>query len=198
MELTAIQFEVLKEIGNIGSGHAATSLSNLLQTRISMEVPEVLLVPLEKITEFLGGVDSACVALYLKIEGEVSGKAVFILSVPGAEEIARTLLCTSQSPDLFSDEIAQSALKEVGNILVSSFVIAITQFSGVKLVPSIPAIAIDMTGAILDAVLLEEGDLDDYTLLIDTRLTGLKDMEGKFLFIPNQGSLEILLGAFGV
>jgi chemotaxis protein CheC len=55
-----------------------------------------------------------------------------------------------------------------------------------------------MTGAILDAVLLEEGDLDDYTLLIDTRLTGLKDMEGKFLFIPNQGSLEILLGAFGV
>ena len=198
MELTAIQFEVLKEIGNIGSGHAATSLSNLLQTRINMEVPKVLLVPLEKLTEFLGDVDSACVALYLKIDGEVSGKAVFILSVQGAKEIARTLLCLPESPDLFEDEIAQSALKEVGNILVSSFVIAITQFSGVKLTPSVPAMAIDMTGAIIDAVLLEEGELDDYTLLIDTKLTGLKDMEGKFLFIPNEGSLEILLGAFGV
>ncbi|ADY54977.1 CheC, inhibitor of MCP methylation [Syntrophobotulus glycolicus DSM 8271] len=198
MELTAIQFEVLKEIGNIGSGHAATSLSDLLQARINMEVPKVLLVPLEKITEFLGDGDSVCVALYLRIEGEISGKAVFILSVQGAEEIARRLLSLSRPPELFHDEIAQSALKEVGNILVSSFVIAITQFTGVKLLPSVPAIAIDMTGAILDAILLEEGEMDDYTLLIDTKLTGLKDMEGKFLFIPNQGSLEILLGAFGV
>jgi chemotaxis protein CheC len=84
------------------------------------------------------------------------------------------------------------------NILVSSFVIALTEFSGVKLQPSTPALAIDMIGAMIDGVLLEEGKVDDSVLIIDTKLSGFKDMEGKFLFIPDEGSLDKLLGVFGI
>lgn len=198
MEISAIRFEALKEIGNIGSGHAATSLSNMLQTRIEMSVPKVWLVPLERMGDALGKMDATRVALYLKVEGEASGKALFVLPIESAESIAKSLLWMDEKPNVFDDEMAQSALREVGNILVSSFVIALTQFSGILLQPSVPALAVDMIGAMLDAVLIEDGKVDDEVLIIDTKLTGLDDMEGKFLFIPDEGSLEKLFGVFGI
>jgi chemotaxis protein CheC len=198
MEISAIRLEALKEIGNIGSGHAATSLSNMLQTRIDMTVPKVWLVPLEKLPQALGEMDETKAALYLKVQGDAPGKAVFVLSVGSAGIIAKTLLMKAEPPDLYLDEMAQSALKEVGNILVSSFIGALTQFSGIMLQPSTPALAIDMIGAMIEAILLEEGKIDDSVLIIDTKLTGLNEMEGKFLFIPEEGSLDKLLGVFGI
>ncbi|NBJ15386.1 MAG: chemotaxis protein CheC [Dehalobacter sp. 4CP] len=198
MEISAIRLEALKEIGNIGSGHAATSLSKLLQARIDMSVPKVWLVPLEKLGEALGEYDTVQVALYLKVEGDAPGKAIFVLPIESARVIAQKLLSLQERPDIFSDEMAQSALQEVGNILVSSFIIALSKFSGVLLHPSIPAMAIDMVGAIIDGVLLEEGIIDDDVLIIDTKLSGVKEVEGKFFFIPSKGSLDKLLGVFGI
>ncbi|RNC29547.1 MAG: CheY-P phosphatase CheC [Candidatus Dichloromethanomonas elyunquensis] len=198
MEISAIRLEALKEIGNIGSGHAATSLSNMLQTRIDMAVPKVWLVPLERLSEALGQMDAMKTALYLKVEGDAPGKAMFVLSVESAEIIAKKLLYMTAPPEIHIDEMAQSALREVGNILVSSFVIALTEFSGILLQPSTPALAIDMIGAMIDAVLLEEGKVDDSILIIDTKLSGLDEMEGKFLYIPDEGSLDKLLGVFGL
>ncbi|AFV02544.1 Chemotaxis protein CheC -- inhibitor of MCP methylation [Dehalobacter sp. UNSWDHB] len=198
MEISAIRLEALKEIGNIGSGHAATSLSKLLQARIDMSVPKVWLVPLEKLGEALGEYDTVQVALYLKVEGDAPGKAIFVLPIESARVIAQKLLSLPERPDIFSDEMAQSALQEVGNILVSSFIIALSKFSGVLLHPSIPAMAIDMVGAIIDGVLLEEGIIDDDVLIIDTKLSGVKEVEGKFFFIPSKGSLDKLLGVFGI
>ncbi|MGI6450299.1 MAG: chemotaxis protein CheC [Desulfitobacteriia bacterium] len=198
MEISAARIEALKEVGNIGAGHAATSLSNLLQTRIEMSVPKVWLVPLERLQEALGQLDATKVALYLKVTGEAPGKAMFILSVPCAQHMAQTLLLKPEPPDIFKDEMAQSALQEVGNILVSSFVIALTQFSGCMLQPSIPALGLDMIGAMIDGVLLEEGQIDDNILIIDTKLSGQEEMEGIFLYIPEEGSIDKLLGAFGI
>lgn len=198
MEISAIRLEALKEIGNIGSGHAATSLSNMLQTRIHMSVPKVWLVPLERMGEALGEMDATRVALYLKVEGEASGKALFVLPIESAEHIAKTLLWMEETPDVFGDEMAQSALREVGNILVSSFVIALTEFSGILLQPSVPALAVDMIGAMIDAVLVEDGKVDDNVLIIDTKLSGIDVMEGKFLYIPDQGSLDKIFGVFGI
>ena len=198
MEISAIRLEALKEIGNIGSGHAATSLSNMLQARISMSVPKVWLVPLERMSDALGEMDANKVALYLKVDGEASGKALFILPIQSAEAIAKNLLGMKEKPDIFHDEMAQSALREVGNILVSSFVIALTQFSGILLQPSIPALGVDMMGALISAVLMEDGQVDDKVLIIDTKLTGIDYIEGKFLYIPDEGSLDKLLGVFGI
>lgn len=193
-----MRLEALKEIGNIGSGHAATSLSNLLQTRIDMSVPKVWLVPLKRMNEALGEMDSIQVAIYVKVKGDAPGKAIFVLTLSGAEKISQVLLNSQEVPDIAGDELAQSALKEVGNILVSSFVIALGEFSKIQLQISIPVIGVDMIGAMIDAVLIEEGKVDDNVLIIDTRLLGLEEVEGKFLFIPDEGSLEKLLGVFGI
>jgi chemotaxis protein CheC len=198
MEITQFQLDALREIGNIGSGHAATALSTLLQRRINMSVPEVWAVPFEQVSVIVGQLDMPQATIYVKVEGEAPGKAVFFFPVESAEIMVQTLLGSNEPLDLYADEMAQSALKEVGNILVSSFVMALTQFSGIPLHPSVPALAVDMIGASLDAIFLEEGALDDTVLFIDTQLTGIPKIEGQFIFLPDEGSLKKLLGAMGL
>ncbi|WP_407307348.1 chemotaxis protein CheC [Desulfosporosinus sp. SB140] len=198
MEITQFQLDALREIGNIGSGHAATALSTLLQRRIDMSVPEVWAVPFERVSPIIGQLDSPQVTIYVKVEGTAPGKAVFFFPVESAEIVVQALFGTNEPMDLFTDEMAQSALKEVGNILVSSFLIALSQFSGIPLQPSVPAIAVDMIGASLDAIFLEEGILDDTVLFIDTQLSGIPKIEGQFIFLPDDGSLKKLLGAMGL
>ncbi|AHF07770.1 chemotaxis protein CheC [Desulfitobacterium metallireducens] len=198
MEITQLQLDALREIGNIGSGHAATALSTLLQRRIDMSVPEVWVVPYENIETIIGQLDSPQAVVYVKVEGEAEGKAVFFFPLESAEVVVQALIGTDQPLDLFVDEMAQSALKEVGNIMVSSFLIALTSFSGIPLQPSVPALAVDMVGAIFDAIMLEDGTLDDSVLFIDTQMTGIPQIEGQFIFLPNDGSMKKLLGALGV
>ncbi|NLP44206.1 MAG: chemotaxis protein CheC [Peptococcaceae bacterium] len=198
MKIPAMRLEALKEIGNIGTGNAATSLSALLQTRVNMEVPKVWLVPVENLEKALGELDAIRVVLYLKVEGDAPGKAVFVFSLSSAQAIVQTLLRTPEPPDLFANELAQSALQEVGNILVSSFIVALSQFSGVNLQPSVPALGIDMIGAMIDSILLEEGKIDENVLIIDTTLTGLEGVQGSFLYFPEGGALDKLLGVFGI
>lgn len=198
MEISQLQLDALREIGNIGSGHAATALSTLLQRRIDMSVPEVWVVPYENIEAIIGQLDSPQAVVYVKVEGEAAGKAVFFFPLESAEIVVQTLLGINQPVDLFADEMAQSALQEVGNIMVSSFLIALTSFSGIPLQPSVPALAVDMVGAIFDAIMLEDGTLDDNVLFIDTQMSGVPQIEGQFIFLPNEGSMKKLLGALGV
>lgn len=198
MKITQFQLDALREIGNIGSAHAATALSTLLQRRIDMSVPEVWAVRFEELSAIVGQLDDPQAVIYVKVEGDAPGKAVFFFPVESAEIVVQLLFGTTEPMDLYMGEMAQSALKEVGNILVSSFIMALTQFSGIPLQPSVPALAVDMIGASLDAIFLEEGVLDDTVLFIDTQLTGIPKIEGQFIFLPEEGSLKKLLGAMGV
>ena len=198
MEITQIQLDALREIGNIGSGHAATALSTLLQRRIEMSVPEVWAIPFEQVSALVGQLDTPQAVIYVKVEGSAPGKAVFFFPVESAEIIVQALFSSNDPMDIYADEMTQSALREIGNILVSSFLIALTQFSGIPLQPSVPALAVDMIGASLDAIFLEEGVLDDTVLFIDTQLSGIPKIEGQFMFLPDDGSLKKLLGAMGL
>lgn len=198
MEITQFQLDALREIGNIGSGHAATALSTLLQRRIDMSVPKVWAVPFEQVSAIIGELDTPQATIYVKVEGEAPGKAVFFFPIESAEIMVQALFGTNEPLDLYTDEMAQSALKEVGNILVSSFLIALSRFSGISLQPSVPALAVDMIGASIDAIFLEEGSLDDTVLFIDTQLSGIPMIKGQFIFLPDDGSLKKLLGAMGL
>ncbi|TGE32632.1 chemotaxis protein CheC [Desulfosporosinus sp. Sb-LF] len=198
MEITQFQLDALREIGNIGSGHAATALSTLLQRRIDMSVPEVWAIPFEQVSAIVGQLDMPQAVIYVKVEGEAPGKAVFFFPVESAQIMVQALFGTNEPMDVYADEMAQSALREVGNILVSSFLIALSQFSGIPLQPSVPALAVDMIGASLDAIFLEDGTLDETVLFIDTQLTGIPQIEGQFIFLPDDGSLKKLLGAMGL
>jgi len=201
MDVSAVRLEALKEIVNIGSGNAASSLSSMLRTKIVMTVPRVWLVPLNRLSDVLGNLDELRVAMFLKVEGGAQGKAVFVLDQNSAEIIVKKLLGQYAKEDLLHDEMAHSALKEITNIMVSSFVTALSTFSGIPLQISVPALGIDMIGAMMDAVLTEGGRVDDKVLILDTKLSACdanEEYEGVFLFIPEEGALDKLLGVFGI
>ncbi len=190
------QLDALQELTNIGSSHAATALSQLLKVRVRLQVPSVKMVPFNQVNSIISDPSSLVVAVYLKVLEECPGKALFLFDPESAQKIASFLNNSPVSEDLYKDEMALSCLKEVGNILLGSFLAALVGLTKLKLNFSVPAIAVDMAGAILDAVMLDGGYLED-RVFIETKFTG-NQVQGTLAFLPDPDVLEHLLGALGL
>ncbi|MFC3797785.1 chemotaxis protein CheC [Cohnella sp. GCM10012308] len=193
------KMDVLREVGNIGAGHAATALSRLLDKPIDMAVPKVSFIPFEDIADRVGGAEEVVVAIFLRVEGEAPGNMFFLMSQNQARLLLQGLLHfeLSEGPDY--TEMEMSALSEIGNILAGSYLSSLADLTGLPLSPTVPAIAVDMAGAILSYGLVQFGTMGDEALLIDT--TFLEDdrrAEGHFFFIPDPESFERLFRALGV
>lgn len=193
------QLDVLKEVGNIGAGNAATALAKLLDKPVDMKVPLVRILPFADVTESLGGSEEVVVAIFLRVEGEAPGNMFFMLSVSSAKKMLSQLAgIESEDPDAFT-EMELSALQEIGNILVGSYLSSLADFTRMSLVPTVPALAIDMAGAILSFGVIEYGQMGDKALLIDTKfLEGELEVEGHFYFIPDPQSFKKIFTSLGV
>src|SRR5699024_2791505 len=147
--LSNLQLDMLKEIGNIGAGNAATSLSKLINKRVDMQVPSVKIVPFEEVMNIIGGPDQMIVAILFQIQGDISGTVYFILSKDEAEKLINQMVPTQIN--LFNGEeindLSSSVLREVGNILTGSYLTALSDFLNVNIHPSIPYFSVDMAGA---------------------------------------------------
>ncbi|MDG0812444.1 chemotaxis protein CheC [Cohnella rhizosphaerae] len=193
------KMDVLREVGNIGAGHAATALSRLLDKPIDMAVPKVSFIPFEDIADRVGGAEEVVVAIFLRVEGEAPGNMFFLMSQNQARVLLQGLLHFELSEGPEYSEMELSALSEIGNILAGSYLSSLADLTGLPLSPTVPAIAVDMAGAILSYGLVQFGTMGDEALLIDT--TFLEDdrrAEGHFFFIPDPESFERLFRALGV
>lgn len=201
-DLNEMQLDALKEIGNIGAGNAATALSKMVGKRVNMEVPLVRVIPLKDVPEWLGGPEKEVLGVYLSVFGALTGHILFVMTIDDALKIMKILLgdmAPSREQILDMDELAASAMGEIGNILSSSYLSALADFTGLHLNHSVPSIAVDMAGAIVDIVLIEISQHSDYALLIETVFVEEEDrITGYFMLIPDTGSLEIMLRALGV
>ncbi|WP_409347230.1 chemotaxis protein CheC [Paenibacillus sp. MBLB4367] len=191
--------DVLKEVGNIGAGHAATALSTLLDKPVDMLVPKVRLVPFEEVADSVGGNETIVLAIFLRVEGETPGNMFFLLSIDSAKRMLNSLVGIEvEDTEHFSD-MELSALNEIGNILAGSFLTSLADFTKLSMSPTVPALAIDMAGAILSYGLMEYGQMGDQAMLIDTKfLNGQDTIEGQFFFIPDPQSFETIFSALGV
>lgn len=197
-DLNNFQLDVLKEIGNIGAGHAATALSQLLSEPITMTVPNVSIVSLPKVSEILGGAEQEVVGVYMRVFGDVPSKIIFVF----AEEEALTLagMLTGSKPTIRElGEYEKSALKEIGNIMTGAYLYALTKLTGYNVLSSVPILANDMVGAILNTALLEFGIIGDYALFIQTQFSlTQRKLNGHFFLVPDPDALDALLNALGV
>ncbi len=193
------QMDVLKEVGNIGAGHAATALSKMLDKPVDMGVPKVNLLPFEAITESLGGSEQVVIAIFLRVVGDAPGNLFFILTMESAKSLLYKLVGLEvESTETFSD-MEISALQEIGNILAGSYLSSLADFTNLSLSPTVPALAIDMAGAVLSYGLIQYGEMGDHALLIDTTfLEGVDEVEGHFFLIPDPDSFSKLFNALGV
>ncbi len=200
-QLSGLQIDALREIGNIGAGNAATALAQMVQAKIDMSVPRVSILPFTEVADLLGGADAHVVGIYFNVSGPAPNSILFILSAQKAGLLADMLLLRSSgTTDINNlDEIEMSAMMELGNILSATYLNAMSMFTQLKFVPSVPAMGIDMAGAILDAILAQFGEIADHVLLLETEFTKDEDdVVGHFFLLPEPGSLNIILKALGV
>ncbi|AYV66033.1 MULTISPECIES: chemotaxis protein CheC [Niallia] len=204
-DINSLKLDVLREIGNIGAGHAATSLSKLLNKKIDMKVPDVQIVTFDEMMEMAGGADNIVAGVFLRIEGDVPGSMFFILPLEQATKLVQDMI-GDPSVNLAKppyDELSMSALQELGNILSGSYLSSLSDFTKLSLYPSVPALAIDMVGAIVTYGLVEHSQVSDYAIVINTELNGeeitLADtVNGHFFLLPDPDSFAALFQSLGV
>ncbi|WP_231638410.1 chemotaxis protein CheC [Rubeoparvulum massiliense] len=198
-QLSDFHLDVLREVGNIGAGHAATALSTLLQKPIDMEVPLVQVLHFDELVDHIGGAETLVVSVFLRIEGEIPGSMYFVQDLESAKKLLRNFAgITNDNQEMFN-EMELSALQEIGNILSGSYLNSLSDFTSMRLLPTVPALAIDMAGAILDIGLIELGRVSDTAILIETRFFDEhEEIEGHFFLIPDPESFSNLFRGLGV
>ena len=193
--LNPLQLDALKEVSNIGAGNAATSLSILLGTKIDMSVPNMNLIAFDEL--FNSYKENEVVAVLVKVLEDIEGSILYVFN----EEVALNIISklTLAKEDNVS-EMGLSVIVEIGNIISSSFMNSIADFTGLKVTASVPAVVNDMISAILVSTFIETGQYQEYVLDIETLFIGEEEnnIEGHFYFVPSPGSLEKILESLGI
>lgn len=193
------KMDVLKEVGNIGAGNAATALSRLLDRPIDMAVPKVQILPFDEIAENVGGAENLVVAVFFRVEGDAPGNLFFILTPDAAKRLLNKLAAIEILDGNDFSEMEWSAISEIGNILAGSYLSSLADFTHLSMTPTVPAVALDMAGAILSYGLLQFGEMGNDALLIDTAfIEDAHEVEGQFFLIPDPESFEKIFLSLGV
>ncbi len=197
--VNSMYIDVLREIGNIGAGNAATSLATMLNTKVDMMVPRVELLGFNEIDEVMGGAEQVMAGIYLLVRGDITGSIMFLLEQESAQALVKKLMGSyGQESTGEMNEMERSTLKEIGNIITASYLNSLSAMTNMKIIASIPDLTIDMAGAILSVPAIEFGMLGDKLLMIQTTFTDEKELHGYFLLVPDLPSYEKLLRALGV
>jgi chemotaxis protein CheC len=197
-ELSELQLDALKEVGNIGSGNAATALSQMLNKKIDMTVPEVDLLPYDEMIKRIGSEEDLVVAVLLGAYGDAPGNLLFIMNYEKAQEFSKVLLNGFED---VSEDLYISVFQEIGNILGNSYINAINRLTGLNLVTSVPAVAVDMLTAVLSSSFMASEQFGENILAIDTNfIDNIDKLEsgGNFFYIPRPNSLNIILAKLGL
>lgn len=202
-DISNFHLDILKEIGNIGAGNAATALSRLIQKKIDMKVPSVRVVSLNEITDVLGGAEVIVSSIFFRVEGDAPASIFFIQPLEEALKLAKELTNETYESAFTISELGISALQEIGNILTGSYLSALSDFTNLSLMQTVPAIGIDMAGAILVQGLIQDINVGDYAVLIDTSFVEVNDtlntaIKGYFFLLPDNDSFRIIFNALGV
>ncbi|MTI94451.1 MAG: CheY-P-specific phosphatase CheC [Firmicutes bacterium] len=196
--LSFIQQDLLKELGTIGTGNAATAMAELIGTKITITVPTVEILPFARVTDFVGGPDKILGCVYLDVHGSLPGTVLILFEKAAAEGLLKQIMFGAEVNLLEMNEMEQSALKEIGNILSGSYLSALADFTGHKMISSVPNLAVDMAAAVLSVPMSKLGRSADYALLIQAAFFENQTSNGCVVFIPQPDSTEKLLRIFGV
>ncbi|AGB19037.1 chemotaxis protein CheC [Thermoanaerobacterium thermosaccharolyticum] len=189
--------DILKELGNIGSGNAITALASIIGKKIDMKIPSVKLMDFNEVQNIFGLADAIIVGIYFYLEGSVKGNILFSLDIESASYLIEYLMGVNVGEE-FSD-IEKSALQEIGNIMAGSYVSSLSTLTNLDMKISPPAISIDMAGAILSVPAIKFSELSDKILFIETEFfEGSKLIKGDFFLIPDIESFDKILNALGV
>ena len=200
-DLTEPQLDAIREVANIGAGHAATALSGMTDRTIMITVPRVYVRPLEEACDLVGEPGAVVAAVLMHMMGDLTGRAMVLFPERAAHTVCDFLFRRSPGNTATLGEMEQSGLKEAGNILASAYLNALSDFLGMMLIPSVPSLVIDLSGAVLTSAQLNFGHDRDYAFCVETsfRVEGASDpLGGHFLLLPDVSSLRSIFDAIRV
>lgn len=194
IHLTELEYDSLREVGNIGVGNAATALSKLLNKKVDIDIPNTKFVPLTKFADELGGKESLVISLYLEITGGIKGETVFLFSKEGALSLVDLMMFQPIGTLKEMDEMAESAFKEMANIFVGAYLNGLAKLLQVKIYPGLPQVANDMAQSVLDSIIIKLSQSADEVLAVRTKinLEGYK-IDGTYFMLFEDESLRIVL-----
>jgi chemotaxis protein CheC len=198
-DLTELQLDALREVGSIGAGHAATALSQLVDHRIDLEVPQLELLPIGSVPDVFGGPETLVGAVYDRMLGDLGGGLLFV--APRDSSLALVDLMRNRpvgTAKSFGSE-EEATITHVASILASSYIASIARLADLNILPARPSFALDMAGAILQVVTAEIGMRAENALLLRTRFFNDETtVDAYMFFLPDPDSLDVLLGRLGV
>ncbi len=198
--LKALQLDALREVANIGAGHAATALSQMIGGTIMISVPTINVSRLEEVPPQISAPEEPVAAVLMHMLGDLTGRTLLVFPKPTAARLAALMLRRPGSSEELG-EMEQSAIKEAGNILSSAYMNALSDFMGMMLLPSPPSLAIDMSTAVLTTAYLQFGTDRDYVFCVESEfyMTDVEEkLRGFFLLLPDPASLQAILRAVRV
>ena len=197
-DLKDSQLDAMREVANIGAGHAATALSGMTNRTIMITVPRVYVRPMEEACDMVGAPDSVIAAVLMHMMGDLTGRAMVLFPRRSAHTLCDFLFRRPMGGTTELGTMEQSGLKEAGNILASAYLNALSDFMGMMLVPSVPSLVIDLSGAVLTSAQLNFGQERDYAFCVETsfRIEGTTEpLGGHFLLLPDLASLRSIFDA---
>ena len=192
--LSEVELDILKELGNIGTGHAATALSKLLNKDVDLSVPNVKIGEIKNLSsEFIGDVVAGVIIALQDLEENRSGYLYIMFPEKSARKIAGDLFGMEE----LDEEMYASIIMEVGNILSSSFCDASADFMDIILLPSPPNFAVDVPTAVIDSVLSQMAEKSDHIILFETSLSSDPDVEIYLAMLPEPCMLDNMMNILG-
>lgn len=198
-ELDSIEIDTLREIGSIGTGNAATALSQLLGKKIRITLPEVRIMEYNEAIEWIGGPEAITAGVLVRISGQMSGIMLSVQPLEFVNLVLSSMLDEQITSYEQLSDLEGSALIEIGNIMISTFINALTSLADIRVELTVPCLTVDMQGAILTVPMAEYGGQSDYLMTIGGNFVSEnREVPCRLLLSPDIRSLNFLLRKLGV
>lgn len=198
-DLNAMHLDVLTEIGNIGSGNAATALATLVNTVVDIEVPTIRLIDFSEVSDYLGDKDTVAVGMGVVLEGDVRGMMLQVMQLNFVQKLVNTFY----PKDLKSiDDIVEmdmSVLKEASNITTAAYVNSLASMTGLFINISPPTDYTDTIDNILKIPASNFSSIGKQALFIDEKLTvGGTEVKSSMILVLEMDSLKTLFDKLSI
>ncbi len=198
-EMNSLGLDLIREIGSIGTGNAATALSSMLGKTVRMTLPDVKILGYNEAIKYLGDPEEIVAAILVKMTGQINGLMLFILKLDFINEVLTSVMQQNIEDYYQLNVLETSALEEIGNIIISSYVNAMSSLSDVAINLSVPDIAVNMLGGILSVPMVEFGYQTDKMMMISGQFViGGKVLHSDLLMMPDIQSLNFLMEKLGI
>ena len=198
-QLTSLEIDTLREIGSIGTGNAATALSQMMNKQVRITLPEVRIMEYNEAIEWIGGPEEVTAGVLVKMSGDIGGIMLSVQKLELVNVVLNAML--GENIDGYDNltELERSAMIEIGNIMISTFINALSGLADVNIKLTVPAFAVDMQGAILTVPMAEYGGMSDYLMAIGGNFVcDGKEVPCHLILSPDLRSLDFLLRKLGV